>query len=102
MCYLDGPLLTNITANNLNQSHSIVEIEEGKPVKIECKSHSEPPARYSIQLKNRQLNVDDTVGIVNIDKMAIENEGEYVCVSRNPKLSITESRKIKVLVASMF
>ena len=96
----DGPLRTNITANGYNQSRMEVQIEENKPVTIECKSHSEPPALYNIQLNGRQLNTDNSVGSVTIDRMQISDEGDYICVASNPKLGTSEQRKIKILVAS--
>ena len=90
---------TNITANGLNQSNLVVQIEEDKSVTIECKSHSEPPALYSIQHNGLELN-SDNAGAVTIEKMKITNEGDYICIARNNKLSTKEERKIKILVAS--
>eukprot|EP00111_Clytia_hemisphaerica_P007411 TCONS_00021549-protein len=96
---LYGPLRTNITANGYNQSRIEVQIEENKPVTIECKSDSEPAALYNIQLNGRQLNTDNSVGSVTIDRMQISDEGDYICVASNPKLGTKEQRKIKILVA---
>ena len=90
---------TNITANGLNQSNLVVQIEEDKSVTIECKSHSEPPALYSIQHNGIELN-SDNAGSVTIEKMKITNEGDYICLARNDKLGTTEKRRIKILVVS--
>ena len=97
---LDGPLRTNLTANGYNQSNLEVEIELDSPVTIKCESHSEPPALYNIQYNGRQLNQDNSIGSYKIDKLKIEDEGDYICVASNPKLNNKEERKLKILVAS--
>ena len=69
-------------------------------MEIKCESHSEPPASYNIKYGNTQMNPNKEVGLYKINELTIDKEGDYTCIARNPVLGTSQTRKIKVLVAS--
>lgn len=97
--FLVGPRQTNFTVNGLNGTR--IEITEDKRFELKCESHSEPPATYNIQKRpgNTQLNSDSSVGIYVIDQLKRNEEGMYVCISRNSILENVQEREVQVVVA---